>query len=86
MPSPSTTIASAADRGGAAPPIIDAVAVRAGLARCGRIVGRHARALTAGDGDALRAVSAELSAIGLLAAAADAATQAITPRADSRNP
>jgi dihydroxyacetone kinase-like protein len=56
VPSPSTTIASAADQGGAASLTIDALALRAGLARCGRIVGRHARALTAldavlGDGD-----------------------------------
>jgi dihydroxyacetone kinase-like protein len=54
--SSSTTVASATDQGVAAPPPIDAVALRAGLARCGRIVGRHARALTEldailGDGD-----------------------------------
>jgi dihydroxyacetone kinase-like protein len=54
--SSSTTVASAADNGIAASPTIDAVAVRAGLARCGRVVGRHARALTEldvvlGDGD-----------------------------------
>ena len=46
VPSPSTTVASAADPG-AASPIVDALALRAGLARCGRIVARHAAALTA---------------------------------------
>ncbi len=52
----------------------------------GRLAAEHARALTAADGDALRAVSAELSAIGLLSAAADAAAQASMPRADTRMP
>src|SRR5208283_3246636 len=36
----------------------------------------HARALTAGDGAALRAVSDDLATIGMRAAAADAAAQA----------
>jgi dihydroxyacetone kinase-like protein len=53
--SPSTT-ASAADQLSASSPPVDAIALRAGLARCGRIVCRHARALTEldavlGDGD-----------------------------------
>lgn len=42
----------------------------------GRMALAHARALTAGDGAALRAVSEELAAIGMRAAAADAAAQA----------
>ena len=56
MPSPSTTVVSAADQGSTALPTADALVVRAALARCTRVVGRHARALTAldavlGDGD-----------------------------------
>lgn len=42
----------------------------------GRIALAHARALTAGDAAALRAVSDELTSIGMHAAAADAAAQA----------
>lgn len=42
----------------------------------GRIALAHARALTAGDGAALLAVSNELTSIGMRAAAADAAAQA----------
>lgn len=42
----------------------------------GRIALAHARALTAGDAEALRAVSDELTSIGMQAAAADAAAQA----------
>ncbi|BCO83058.1 ATPase AAA [Mycobacterium paraintracellulare] len=42
----------------------------------GRIALAHARALTAGDAEALRAVSDELTSIGMHAAAADAAAQA----------
>ncbi|WP_264025866.1 hypothetical protein [Mycobacterium bohemicum] len=42
----------------------------------GRLVLDHARALAAGDRAALRAVSGDLAAIGLRAAAADAAEQA----------
>lgn len=42
----------------------------------GRIALAHARALAAGDGAALRAVSGELTAVGMHAAAADAAAQA----------
>jgi hypothetical protein len=52
----------------------------------GRLAAEHGRALTAGDSDALRAVAAELSAVGLAAAAADAAAQANNARADTRNP
>jgi hypothetical protein len=42
----------------------------------GNIVVNHARALAAGDPDALAAVSEELAAVGMRAAAADAAAQA----------
>jgi hypothetical protein len=42
----------------------------------GTIVVNHARAVAGGDADALRAVSEELAAIGMRAAAADAAAQA----------
>jgi hypothetical protein len=42
----------------------------------GNIVVNHARALAANDAGALKAVSDELAAIGMRAAAADAATQA----------
>jgi ABC-type dipeptide/oligopeptide/nickel transport system ATPase subunit len=42
----------------------------------GRLALAHARALAAGDGARLRAVSAELTSIGMHAAAADAAAQA----------
>ena len=42
----------------------------------GRIALAHARALAAGDGAALLAVSDELAAVGMRAAAADAAAQA----------
>jgi len=42
----------------------------------GTLVVNHARALTNGDVDALRAVSEELAAVGMHAAAADAAAQA----------
>lgn len=42
----------------------------------GRIALSHARALSAGDDDGLRAVSEELTSIGMHAAAADAAAQA----------
>ncbi|OBI48986.1 AAA family ATPase [Mycobacterium sp. E787] len=42
----------------------------------GRLALAHARALAAGDGAALRAVSDELAAVGMRAAAADAAAQA----------
>lgn len=42
----------------------------------GRIALAHARALTAGDAEALLAVSDELTSIGMHAAAADAAAQA----------
>ena len=42
----------------------------------GRIALAHARALATGDGAALRAVSHELAAVGMRAAAADAAAQA----------
>ncbi len=42
----------------------------------GRLALTHARALTAGDDAALRAVSDELAAVGMRAAAADAAAQA----------
>jgi len=53
VPSPSTTVAAAGPVMGTP---VDAAAVRAGLARCGRIVSRHASALTRldavlGDGD-----------------------------------
>ena len=53
VPSPSTTVAAAGPGMGTP---IDAAAVRAGLAGCGRIVSRHASALTRldavlGDGD-----------------------------------
>jgi hypothetical protein len=42
----------------------------------GRLAFAHARALTAGDGAALQAVSEDLAAVGMRAAAADAAAQA----------
>jgi len=42
----------------------------------GRIALAHARALEAGDDAALRAVSDDLAAVGMRAAAADAAAQA----------
>jgi hypothetical protein len=42
----------------------------------GTIALAHARALAAGDEAALRAVSADLAAVGMAAAAADAAAQA----------
>jgi hypothetical protein len=42
----------------------------------GRLALRHARALTAGDGAALRAVAADFAAIGMRGAAADATRQA----------
>jgi GTPase SAR1 family protein len=52
----------------------------------GRLAAEHGRALTAGDVDGLRAVAAELAAIGLASAAADATAQASRPRADALNP
>jgi hypothetical protein len=52
----------------------------------GRLAADHARALTTGDGEGLRAVSVELAACGLVSAAADAAAQASSPRAESRKP
>jgi energy-coupling factor transporter ATP-binding protein EcfA2 len=48
----------------------------------GKLALAHARALTAGDSSALEAVSGELAAIGMHAAAADAATQAQRCRTD----
>jgi hypothetical protein len=52
----------------------------------GRLAAEHGRALTAGDGDGLRAVSVALAAGGLLGAAADAEAQASRPRAEFRRP
>ncbi|MET0703304.1 MAG: ATP-binding protein [Mycobacterium sp.] len=52
----------------------------------GRLAAEHGRALTAGDGDALHAVSAQLAAAGLLAAASDAEAQASRSRADILKP
>jgi hypothetical protein len=52
----------------------------------GRLAAEHGRALTAGDGDALHAVSAGLAAAGLVAAARDAEAQASRPRADTLRP
>ncbi|MCV7229895.1 ATP-binding protein [Mycolicibacterium komossense] len=52
----------------------------------GRLAAEHGRALTAGEGAALRAVAAELSAIGLVSAAVDAEAQASRPRADNLRP
>jgi energy-coupling factor transporter ATP-binding protein EcfA2 len=57
---------------------VDPLARLAGEIECamGALAVAHARALAGGDGAALRAVSDDLSAIGMRAAAADAAAQA----------
>jgi hypothetical protein len=52
----------------------------------GRLAAEHGRALTAGDGDGLRAISVALAAGGLLGAAADAEAQASRPRVEFRRP